>query len=95
MQLGNCNFSEFKLGIDSNGTNPEEDDGEADEDALEDEQSTRSGLRFAHLGFQAHPTITPTKTAIQRGAMNINSSLKTSQIVGRCKISNKEEAKAI
>ena len=50
---------------------------------------------LAHLGFHAHPTKTPTRTAIQRGDMNINNSLNTSTIVGRCKISNKTETKAI
>jgi hypothetical protein len=50
---------------------------------------------LAHLGFHAHPTKTPTITATQRGAMNIINSLNTSTIVGRCKISNKAETKAI
>jgi hypothetical protein len=91
MQLVNCNFSEFKLGIDENdGIKPKKDDKEE-----HFEQSKESALRFTHLGFHAQPTITPMRIAIQRGAINATSSVNTSKIVGRCKISNKAESKAI
>lgn len=99
MQLVNSNFSESKLGIvKDDGIKQEKDAGHSvkEEPFFErEEESNESVLRLTHLGFHAHPTTTPTIVATQRGAMKNMSSVKTSQIVGRCKISKKAETKAI
>lgn len=99
MQLVNCNFSESKLGkVKVDGIKPEKDAGHSvkEETFFEiEEESNESVVRLTHLGFHAQPSTTPTIVATQRGAMNTMSSVNTSQIVGRCKISNKAETKAI
>lgn len=56
---------------------------------------TESMARLAQLGFHDHPTKTPTRTAIQMGAINIPSSNITSPKVGLCKISSKAATKPI
>ena len=101
MQLGNCNFSEFKQGMDADtdegaATVLEDAAGGAGEELLgTEEQSNISLPKFAHLGFHVHPTKTPTTTAIHSGAMSIISSAKTSPIVGLRKISNNTETNII
>ncbi|CAL5433560.1 unnamed protein product [Camellia sinensis] len=89
MQLDNCNLNgfKFKFGMEQKpiGNEEEEEAPPAPPPPLEAEQSNEFAMRFAHLGFHAQPTKTPTKIAIHRGAMSMN----TSPIVDRCKISNK------
>lgn len=93
MQLGNWNLNELKLGIEAKQVNKEGDG--AVEVSFGTTLSNKSLRKLAHLGFHAHPTKTPTITAIQSGAINIKRSPDISKIVDLLKIPNKAESKAI
>lgn len=69
-----------------------------EEEEAEEELGVAEGLfplKLAQLGFHVHPTNTPTRTAIHKGATNTISSAITSVIVGLWKISSKAEASTI
>lgn len=99
MKLGICGFSKLKLGIEVEKVCkmvPEEEAEDEEELGVAEESFPKnSQLKLAHLGFHAHPTKTPTRTAIHRGAINTISSAMTSAIVGLCKISSRAEANTI
>lgn len=68
------------------------------EESFPERETEKSPLKLAaHLGFHVQPTKTPTKTAIQRGAANIISSVMISPIEeeGLWKISIKSDTETI
>ncbi|PON71970.1 hypothetical protein PanWU01x14_068120, partial [Parasponia andersonii] len=73
----------------------ESSDGEDKSKGFEEEQPKLSSLRFGQLGFQAHPTITPTRKATQIGERNIIISVHTPIIVGLSNILCKASTRAI
>jgi len=95
MELRQGDEEELLMGEATDLEGVESEEGEAKSKDLAREVVNFSLPNLAHLGFQSHPTMTPTKNATHRGLKNIPTSVQNPNVAGFSDISHKDCGRGI